>query len=542
MKSIFQWVVFCLVAASSVAFAQSVAETSGTVAETSSTLGAATQTNTLASEKADAAYSTASSLLAAKDFDAFTSAATKFLEEYPDAPVVQRAELEFGLASIPYIQSNWTQARTSLDQFAATHADAASLVEAKYRATMCSFHAGALNDFKLRAEAFLAQQPAATAEQKERLDYTLALVPYQQNKLAEAYTALKDFAAAHAGSPLGRDAEFYADLTLFSQNVHNDYRLKADAFLTEHPDAPKFQRDNLKFCLAMIPYRQQAWIESQEALEALVAEDGATSFTQQARCRAAYSRFYQGNYDEFKPRAEALLAEKRANLTEGDIEDLRYGLARVALMEGKWREAADKLAQFSSQYPNSQHRQIAEYTRAEALLSLARAVQDTDTSQSATLLSQGQAVMSEVRTNMQKAAVTESDPEKRFTLELMGLESWYVEKNIEQLTQGAERLAGQYAKPSRGWAMSTLWLGIARVNGKPQDLKGAAEAFDAVLAENKESSVKEDRVLTSATFWRTAGWPNCRGTRPRDERWRSSCATSCPRVRCARRPWPSLAG
>jgi hypothetical protein len=379
----------------------------------------------------------------------------------------------------------------------------APLIWPRPSAALCSFHAGALSDFKQRAEAFLAQQPAATAEQKEQLGYALALAPYLQSKWAEAAAALRDFAAAHAGSPRGRDAQFYAAESLFSQNEHNEFKLKAAAFLQEHPEAPKVQRDELKFSLAQIPFCQHKWSEAQAALDALVAEDANTSFTSRARSQAAQSLFYQEKYGEFKSRAAALLADRK-DLPARDAEHLRFYLARTALLERQWRQAADKLNQFRSQYPNSALKQIVEYSRAEALLELARAVQDTDTTQSAALLSQGQAAMTEARSNTQTAASAEADAEKRFTIELMGLESWYAEKNYEELAKAAERLAGQYEKPARGWAMSTLWLGIARVNLKPQDLKGAAEAFEAVLTENKESPVEADRVLTSAAFWRAA--------------------------------------
>jgi outer membrane protein assembly factor BamD (BamD/ComL family) len=138
MKSIFRMVVFCLLAAAPAVFAQTSAETGGATAETSQTLDAAAQTSLQLSRAISADFNQACNLLAAKDLDGYASATTRFLQAYPDAPAVQRAELEFGLASVPYIQSNWTQARAALDQFAATHAGAADLAEAQCRAVLIS--------------------------------------------------------------------------------------------------------------------------------------------------------------------------------------------------------------------------------------------------------------------------------------------------------------------------------------------------------------------------------------------------------------------
>jgi hypothetical protein len=88
--------------------------------------------------------------------------------------------------------------------------------------------------------------------------------------------------------------------------------------------------------------------------------------------------------------------------------------------------------------------------------------------------------------------------------ELLVLEHYFTVRDYGRLTTLSQRLISQYASPTKPWAAGQLFLGIARIGMKPQDLKGAGEALDTLLAAGVIDDNLIDHLPTQAAYWRTA--------------------------------------
>lgn len=508
MKLGYRWMLSCfLIIGSSVSAASTYEDglalyKEGKYSEANQVFSAFVLANPESSQAGDASFYVACSLFALQDFDRFTSATTQFLQQYPNASPSQRVELQFDRASIPYLQNSYAEACRSLDEFCAANPDSSFCAEAGFRAAMCSYQAGNLSDFKQRTESLMNQSPSATNDQKATLHYVLAQIPFTQNKWTEAYAAMKEFESAYPESSWIKDAQYAKARCLFGQESYTDFRLEAEAYLQKYPAAEKDHQALLRFNMAEIPYRQQNWTKAYEEFTQFAAEAGDSYFAGHARSCAAQCLFYMGRYNEFKQQAEALLAQSPP-LTDQYAEPLCFYLARLSSIKGNLQETVDKMQQFLARFPGSCFKQTALYERANALLAMARDVQSSNLVQAADLKNQGEAALNECRARIQETLREGKEGPARFELEWMIVESWYVQKNFEELAKAAQQLASEYLKPSREWGMGMLWLGIARANLVPQDTKGAIEAFEAVLSENVTSSTHpEEQIMAGAAYWR----------------------------------------
>ena len=359
MKSIFQWVVFCLLAAGSAAWAQTAETTSGTLTETLQS-GEASVAQTLLTSK----YITTLALYDQKDYAGFASQAETFIQQNPAAPKEVMDVLRCNLATVPFMQGKWSEARVALRTFIDENPTASGLLpEAAYNEALCYFHEKAFTEFEQKAQSYFTQYPAATGDKLDQLGFYQAMVPRVKGEWGEAYTKLSAFAASHPSSNPAVEARLQAAECLFQLGRYEEYSAQAASFLAQCTSASAEQREMVTYRQAMVPFMQQKWTEAEQALGAFAAAHPGSKRGVEAQYESLMSLSRKGDLEGFKQKAGVLLAAPPEALTDDAKRELGFGLAMVPFVQGKWSEAQGALEEFAKAHSASPLATEAQYHR-----------------------------------------------------------------------------------------------------------------------------------------------------------------------------------
>lgn len=434
-------------------------------------------------------------------FDEFKEKAEAYLQQHPSTSPKQVAILRCNLALIPYLQGKWAEAQTALDAFAAQFpADAECAPQARVCAAQCLYEKGEYDGYREKAQGLLKQPESLNQDQTEKLHYYLAMIHYQEHKWDEAGKALEQFAATCKDQALSNQAQYAQMECLFAQGDYEVFAAKAKAFVEAHPTAPNLkQAEQLRFNLALAPFKQNKWSEAYATLDHFAAAYTDPALVQEAQYHATLCLYEQGAYDTFKQKADEFL-EQHKSLPKPQQEELQFRVAMTPLQQRQWQAAADQLQQYLGAHPSPEHICSAMLMRSRALRELAadQEKEGGNKDLAASLADQAKTALQQAVNNAESALANDKDLHQ----ELMVLEYCFGDKNFPQVLGMAQKLCDHYQSPALEWATGKLWLGIARANMLPQDLNGSAEALDAVLQAKVEDASLIDHVPTLALYWR----------------------------------------
>lgn len=287
-------------------------------------------------------------------FDDFKQGAESFFTQYPGAPKPLFDALRYKLAAIPLMQNKNEEAQASLERFISDHPDSEYVLDARGKALGCLFLQKKFDEFKAQAGPFLQQHPELAKELRLPLEYSLAMIPFEQGKWAEAASALDLFVAGHPDAKQVTQARIDTIKALYNQENYDHFKPKAEDFLTSFPQALGLeQSEELRYDLAMIPFNQKKWAEAAESLKQYAAGHPATNQAVQARFNEIKALYNQGNYDSFKPKAEDFLTSFPQALGLEQAEELRYNQAMIPFKQKKWTEASAGLEKYATDHPYS---------------------------------------------------------------------------------------------------------------------------------------------------------------------------------------------
>lgn len=348
--------------------------------------------NSAANELAE--YYVTGCLLSQKDYAQFKAKAEAFIQKHPSGPnPVEALSLRYNLAMVPFNQQKWAEAKPALEGFAQAHPDATQILDAQLAAARSIFNLGSYDEAKTKAQALMAQYGDKAKAGLEALNFDLACVPFNQEKWAEAKTALAAHAAAYPGSATAELAEYDAAQCLMGQKAYAEFKQQAqeliqkhpagpspeqaaelryclafccfetadyagfasvaEDFLTKYPNASADQRQQVQYNQALVPYRQEKWAEAKTALEAFAQAQPEAPLAAHALYKVTECLANQKSYEDYKQAGEAFLAKYPSGPTPEMALSLRYGMARVPYLEEKWDEARAPLEAFVTSYPDA---------------------------------------------------------------------------------------------------------------------------------------------------------------------------------------------
>ena len=198
-----------------------------------------------------------------------------------------------------YQKGKYEEARQAFTGFIQNSPGDAHALDAKYYVAICYSRLGDYEGFKAQAEAFLAENPQAPIQQKDDLKFNLAMIPFQQEKWADAKKSLEVFALESSTSVTSTWAQVWAIKSQYMLGDYEGFKAKAEVFLANNPKSDPQQKEELNFRLAMVPFQEGNWTEAKQALEVYSSEGVTTVSRNWARVWACKCQFMLGDYDGF---------------------------------------------------------------------------------------------------------------------------------------------------------------------------------------------------------------------------------------------------